>query len=141
MSFHGDFTPVLAKHSKNFNLQRALSAGVDDMQRNFNPMVKAVEQWREMQLTDAAAKLLIYRAFIEDGLDAPRHLAREVHRLYFQPTHDEFRPRTLWSLTNAFSFDRRTRLSKSTSPRDRQSSSFIRSRVSSAVRARAYTLV
>ena len=35
-------------------------------------------------------------------LDAPKHLARHVHDLYFRPTHSEFEPRTLWSLTNAF---------------------------------------
>jgi hypothetical protein len=27
MSFHGDFTPILAKHIKNFQLNRALSSG------------------------------------------------------------------------------------------------------------------
>ena len=61
MAFKGDFEPVLAKHSKNFSLQNALSIGVDQMQRNFKPMVESVERWRESQLSDAAAKLLIYR--------------------------------------------------------------------------------
>jgi len=27
---------------------------------------------------------------------------KSVHRNYFIPTHDEFRPRTVWSLSNAF---------------------------------------
>ena len=36
MAFSGDFQPVLAKHSKNFSLQNALSIGVDEMQRNFD---------------------------------------------------------------------------------------------------------
>lgn len=40
MSFHGDFQPVLAKHTKHFDMNCALSAGIDDMQRNFEPMVK-----------------------------------------------------------------------------------------------------
>jgi len=102
MSFHGDFTPVLAKHTKNFVLTRALSAGVDDMQRNFQPMVKAVDGWRERQLSDAAAKLVIYRAFVEGELEAPGHLDKRVHDLYFNPQHEEFQPRTMWSLTNAF---------------------------------------
>jgi hypothetical protein len=31
-----------------------------------------------------------------------KHLARTVHDLYFQPKYQEFRPRTIWSLTNAF---------------------------------------
>lgn len=102
MSFHGDFTPVLAKHSKHFNLQRALAGGIDDMQRNFEPMVKSVELWRGSQLTDTDAKLIIYEAFVEGRLEFPRHLDRKVHDLYFDPQYDEFRPRTKWSLSNAF---------------------------------------
>jgi hypothetical protein len=102
LAFHGDFTPVLAKHTKNFVLTRALSAGVDDMQRNFQPMVKAVDGWRERQLSDAAAKLVIYRAFVEGELEVPGHLDHRVHELYFNPMHEEFQPRTMWSLTNAF---------------------------------------
>lgn len=102
MAFHGDFTPVLAKHSKRFNLQDALSIGVDRMQRNFEPMQRQVEEWREKQISDAEAKLVIYRAFVEDQLDAPKHLARAVHDLYFNPQHEYFASRTIWSLSNAF---------------------------------------
>jgi len=102
MAFSGDFQPVLAKHSKNFSLLNALSIGVDQMQRNFDGMRMQVEAWRESQFTDVQAKLVIYRAFVESGLDVPKHLARPVHDLYFTPQHDEFQPRTLWSLSNAF---------------------------------------
>ena len=102
LAFHGDYSPVLAKHSKNFSLQSVLSIGVDNMQRNFKPMVEAVDRWRTSQLTDVAARLTIYRAFIEAELEVPRHLARRVHDLYFQPEHEEFAPRTMWSLSNAF---------------------------------------
>jgi len=76
MAFTGDFEPVLAKHSKNFRLQDSLSVGVDNMQRNFAPMVKSVELWQQSQLTDVSARLIIYRAFIEVELEAPRHLDR-----------------------------------------------------------------
>ncbi len=102
MAFNGDFTPVLAKHSKHFNILNALSVGVDQMQRNFDPMVKAVDAFRATQLTDVSAKMLIYEAFVEGWLEAPRHLAREVHDHYFNPKYEEFQPRTLWSLHNAF---------------------------------------
>ena len=102
MAFHGDFQPVLAKHTKNFNLNRALSGGIDDMQRNFKPMVEAVDRWKDSQLSDVAAKMIIYRAFVEAELEVPRHLDRKVHEMYFDPQHDEFRPRTMWSLSNAF---------------------------------------
>jgi Domain of unknown function (DUF932) len=102
LAFHGDYSPVLAKHSKNFSLQNALSIGVDNMQRNFKPMVESVERWRGSQLTDVTARLMIYRAFIEAELDVPRYLDRKVHELYFRPEHEDFAPRTMWSLSNAF---------------------------------------
>jgi hypothetical protein len=102
LAFQGDFSPVLAKHSKHFSLQNALSIGVDNMQRNFKPMVESVERWRSSQISDVSARLIIYRAFIEAELEAPRHLDRRVHDLYFNPQHEEFGPRTMWSLSNAF---------------------------------------
>jgi hypothetical protein len=102
MAFSGDFQPVLAKHSKHFSLQNALSIGVDQMQRNFDGMRKQVETWKDSQLADVTAKLIIYRAFIQSELEVPKHLARPVHELYFNPQHDEFQSRTLWSLSNAF---------------------------------------
>ena len=102
IAFHGDFQPVLAKHSKNSSLTAALSIGVDEMQRNFGGMRMQVEAWRQAQLADVQAKLIIYRAFIESDLEVPKHLARPVHDLYFSPQHEEFLPRTMWSLSNAF---------------------------------------
>jgi hypothetical protein len=102
MAFHGDFTPVLAKHSKSFSLIDCISVGVDRMQRNFEPMRKQVEAWQKSELTDVTAKVVIYEAFVEGKLEAPKHLARSVHDLYFEPKYEEFRPRTIWSLSNAF---------------------------------------
>jgi hypothetical protein len=102
LAFQGDYNPVLAKHSKNFSLEDSLSVGVDRMQRNFDPMRCQVENWRAQQLSPDAAKLTIYRAFIQGNLEVPRHLARRVHELYFTPQHQEFESRTMWSLSNAF---------------------------------------
>jgi Domain of unknown function (DUF932) len=102
MAFSGDFTPVLAKHSKSFALVDAISVGVDRMQRNFEPMRRQVESWRQTELTDVTAKMIIYQAFIESELDVSRHLARRVHDLYFNPQYEEFQPRSVWSLSNAF---------------------------------------
>lgn len=102
MMFNGDFTPVLAKHSKSFSLQDSLCIGVDRMQRNFEPMKRQVQQWQESQLSDVTAKLIIYRAFVDGELAAPSSLMVAVHRNYFQPMHEEFSTRTMWSLSNAF---------------------------------------
>jgi len=102
MAFSGDFTPVLAKHSKSFNLIDTLAVGVDRIQRNFEPMQRQVERWRQDQITDSQAKLIFYSAFVDGNLDAPRSLLPEVHRLYFEPEYPEFSARTMWSLSNAF---------------------------------------
>jgi hypothetical protein len=48
-------------------------------------MTKQVVHWRESQLTDVCAKLIIYQAFIEGDIDLPKHLASPVHKLYFNP--------------------------------------------------------
>jgi len=65
------------------------------MHRNFEPMRKQVETWQRSELTDLTAKVVIYEAFVEGKLEAPKHLARTVHDLYFEPKYEEFRPRTL----------------------------------------------
>jgi hypothetical protein len=96
------FTPVLAKHTKSFNLVDTLSVGVDRIQGNFEPMQRQVELWRKTQVTDERAKLIFHNASIDGALDAPRSLLPEVHGLYFDPEYPEFSSRTMWSLSNAF---------------------------------------
>jgi len=101
MPFRGDFSPVLSKHSKNFNLIDALSVGVDRIQRSFEPLQKTVSQWRERELTEVQAKGIIYDVFV-DGKIAPLKLLPQVHHHYFEPEYDEFQDRSMWSLSNAF---------------------------------------
>ena len=60
-----------------------------------------VERWRQTQITDEQGKLILYSAFVEERLDAPRTLLPDVRRLYFQPEYPEFGARTMWSLSNA----------------------------------------
>jgi hypothetical protein len=75
LTFHGDYTPFLAKHSKHFSREDSLAIGVDRMQRNFGPLKQQVEEWRAMLLSAAAANLLIYQAFIEEETGFPKHLS------------------------------------------------------------------
>ena len=98
----GGTTPVLAKHTKHFSLIDAMSVGVDRMQRNFDPMRQQIALWKENLMPDDQAKLVIYQAFVEDALEAPKHLAQRVHELYFNSQFGEFAPRTRWSLANSF---------------------------------------
>jgi hypothetical protein len=49
-----------------------------------------------MRSRSVTAKGVIYEVFFEGKLEAPKHLARTVHDLYFEPKYyEEFRPRTV----------------------------------------------
>lgn len=103
MSFRGDFSPVLAKHSKSFDLIDTLSVGVDRMQRNFEPLKDHVKRLRDNFIKNEEAKLIIYEAFIgKQQLGLPLHLMRDVARHYFTPEYEEFKDPNLFSLLNAF---------------------------------------
>ena len=102
MAFRGDFMPVLAKHSKNFSLVDSISIGVDRIQRNFEPLKQSVVEYQSTFLSDQQAKCIIYDAFINGEITAPNRLISKVHQEYFEPSLQDFKDRTLWSLENAF---------------------------------------
>lgn len=106
MAFQGDFTPVLKKHTSRIDVVELLSIGVDKLQRNFEPLKTQIDTWRDRELTDAEAKLLIYEAFVERGF--PSRLLNDVHQHYFKPAHDDFNARSFWSLSNAFTSSLKT---------------------------------
>lgn len=102
MMFSGDFTPVLAKHSRNLNLIDSISVGVDRIQRNFEPLKRQIDRWHHEYLQDNEARLIIYSAFFDGKLKAPLTLMPKVHDHYFQPEYEAFKEKNLWSLSNAF---------------------------------------
>ena len=102
LAFHGEFMPVTKKHTKHLDIIDVVNVAVDKAQRHFEPMKRQIDVWQGFDLPDVRAKEIIYGAFIEGRLDAPKHLARVVHQEYFNPTLDDFKPRTMWSLSNAF---------------------------------------
>lgn len=102
LAFHGDFTPVTRKHSKNFDHVEVIDAAVGKMQRHFEPLKKQIDVWQHYSMTDIYAKTVIYDAFIAGQLEAPKKLATLVHENYFEPDIEDFKPRTKWSLSNAF---------------------------------------
>jgi hypothetical protein len=47
-------------------------------------------------------KVVIHEAFVEGKLESLKHFARNMHDLYFEPQYEDFQPRTILSLSNAF---------------------------------------
>ena len=102
LALSGDYAPMLRKHTKKAEIEPMMSIAVDQMQRNFEPMKRQIAFYRGSDLSDQRAKLIIYDAFLGGAADLPKHLAAVVHDHYFNPRYEEFAPRTLWSLENAF---------------------------------------
>ena len=101
MALSGDFKPLLAKHTKHFDLVESVSIGVDRIQRGFQPLRETIDAMRVRQLSTDEARSIIYRAFMENRF--PVKLMKAVHREFFMaPSYDEFKPQTVWSLSNAF---------------------------------------
>lgn len=97
----GDFQPMLAKHSKNFNLLDGLSVAVDRIQRNIGEVSDQIGRKKVTLLSEDNARSLIYQGFLEQKF--PISLLRSVHREYFiKPSFEEFVGRNLWALENAF---------------------------------------
>lgn len=101
MAFSGEFQPLMAKHSKHLPLEDVVTLGVDKIQRAFTPLSEQVLRWKQQSVSEAAAKLCIYDAFLKKRV-APRQLMPAVHKAYFEPEHQEFAAATAWSLYNAF---------------------------------------
>lgn len=97
----GDFQPMLAKHSKNFNLMDGLSVAVDRIQRNIGEVSDQIGRKKVTTLSIDNARSLIYQGFLEQKF--PISLLRAVHNEYFiKPSFEEFRGNNLWTLENAF---------------------------------------
>lgn len=103
MAFSGDFTPLLHKHTSNLNLTDSIAVAVDRIYRGLDSLAHQITLMREHGLTDNDARLIIYRAFVEKALKGvTRQMMPTVHANYFEPAHEDFRQRNLWSLSNAF---------------------------------------
>ncbi len=101
LALSGEFIAVSKRHSKNLDVVETLALGVDRVQRRFQPMLERIDVWKDYNLPNIKAKEIIYDAFMGQ-LDAPKHLMKVVHSLYFEPIYPEFQPRNLWSIHNAF---------------------------------------
>jgi len=59
--------------------------GVYCIERNFEPMQRQVESWRQTQITDAQAKPIFYSAFMDETRRAEDPDARDAPHVHVQP--------------------------------------------------------
>jgi hypothetical protein len=101
MCFRGDSIVLRQKHSHSFSLTAQLMAGVTRWRDHANILVNEIGALRNYQLGPKDAKSFILDAFAIHQI-MPLRFLQDVVKEWNEPRHEEFAPRTLWSLNNAF---------------------------------------
>jgi hypothetical protein len=100
MAFSGSSIILRQKHSWRFSLAGELSGAVSRWQQKADSFVVGIDFLKSQSLTNTEAKAMICDAFAQ-GIMPLRFLPDVVHE-YLKPRHEEFAPRTAWSLQNSF---------------------------------------
>ena len=101
MAFRGDFTPFSYQHASKGEWRAVVALAVERVYLDLVALERHIRFWQQEVITERAVKEIIYDAFLTDQV-APLSLMASVHAHYFKPHYPAFAPRTIWSLTNAF---------------------------------------
>lgn len=90
------------KHTRHIldKLPGRIDALIQDIQDNFNSQAERYDNYQQCGLTDSDAHRILGQS-IERGAISPSK-SGQVLKEYRAPRHDEFSPRTAWSLFNAY---------------------------------------
>jgi len=99
--FYGDTTILQEKHLKSLDLSAEIDLGLGTIKDKFRLLTEGVAKMREKKISDEFAGNFIFQTFLAGLLPAPKFY-HAVAAEWAKPRHDEFKPRTMWSLNNAF---------------------------------------
>jgi hypothetical protein len=100
MSFRGDSLVLRQKHSHNFSLTAQIKTAVSRWRDLSDEFVEHVRDFKTLTLSDDEAMATICNAFHQGVM--PLRFLPDVVKEWRSPRHEDFAPRTLWSLENAF---------------------------------------
>ena len=100
MVFRGDLIALNRKHTAGLHLRTEINHAILRFQDHFGRLTGEITNLKERSVSDTDAKAILHDVFVKGIL--PIRLLPEASNLYFEPFVDEFRPRTAWSLHNAF---------------------------------------
>jgi len=100
MALRGDTIFLKRKHTFNLDLAQEIDAGLAEFKLQYTALDDRIVHLKSLTLTDDNAKARMLDIF-HKGIVPVKYLDK-VYDEYLTPSHDEFKPRTLWSLHNAF---------------------------------------
>lgn len=101
MAFASDIL-VVRKHTRHGEKRfgHAIAAAVSQLHQYLGMEARRVAWMRDAEVEEDKANSLILQTY-EQGIIGARLLPEVIHE-WREPKHDEFKPRTMWSLLNAF---------------------------------------
>jgi hypothetical protein len=106
LAFSGDSGTVVLKrkHTSGLDLRKVVPPAIDLYLEKAGAFVLDIETMKNIALTDAEAKAIIFDAFAFERPVMNRRMLPEVAHTYFRDDQQRewFPDRTLWSLNNAF---------------------------------------
>lgn len=102
MAFSGDTIIMKRRHTSGLNLMQELFRSMDEYEKHYRKLKSEVESLKGYGMSDVAAKVMIHDVFAKQVM--PVRLMPSVSNEYFAENqrHEDFAPRTAWSLLNAF---------------------------------------
>lgn len=102
LMFIGDYQVLKRKHTIGLDLLDEITEGIDRFLGIAHANLSVVSSLKERELTDLEAKEFVFDSFVEKIF--PIKLFDDVVAEYWAPIprHEEFAPRTAWSLVNAY---------------------------------------
>lgn len=100
LCFSGQLIALNKKHSGNLQLDSEIRRAMDRYQEKASLFKGDIEKQKNRTITDEEAKIIIYEVFKEKYFPIRHFLP--VSESYFEPAFESFKPRTMWSLNNAF---------------------------------------
>lgn len=100
MCFRGDSIVLRQRHTHSFSLTVQLMEGLKRWKDHADILINEIDTMRQYQLQPNAAKAFILDAFVQGIM--PLRFMPDVVTEWNRPRHEEFEPRTLWSMNNAF---------------------------------------
>ena len=100
LAFSGDMIALKRKHTAKLDLSVEIRSAIDRYEEQFLVYRNAISRQKKLKLTDDQAKIMIFEVFSKSVM--PLKIMHDVTQNYFEPPHEEFSSRTMWSLNNAF---------------------------------------
>lgn len=101
LMFSGDVIILRKKHTQSLKIDEELDKALISFSEGFKSLADEIEVMKSKELEDLEAMGIILESFTKHKV-LPIRVIYQVYQEYFNPTHKEFKARTLWSLQNAF---------------------------------------